>query len=62
MKKSGEYGDHLMMYAAAAYTKCQIEVVSSTSTVKNYIILLPGEVEGRMVIGHIADFHFVILE
>ena len=67
MKKSGEFGDHLMLIAAASYTKFKIDVISSAPGVKKHSILPPvaaeaAEVTTTTTISHIANFHFVVLE
>ena len=65
MKRSGEYGDHLMLYAAACYTKFRIEIVSAAPGLKNYAIMpqdMTAGVTTTIAIGHIADYHFVVLE
>ena len=55
MRKAGEYGDHLMIYAASIYTKFKIEIVSSTPSLSNYTVLPPdGHTEATIIIGHIA--------
>jgi hypothetical protein len=65
MKKSGEYGDHLMLYSAACYMKLRIEIVSSAPGLQNHVIMPPyltATVTSTITIGHIANYHFVVLE